>query len=666
MQRDTGFQTPFPPLTYFLTAWVAGLMSPVWWPPEWLLPAGWLLLVLFFLSHRLARRYSKIYLLFILTGILAAWTWGNFYRQLRQPVTPSVSAGEPPHVLYFRVHEALKSGSTSKRYYVRILRKDSMQVREKALLYAPDSLIPGRTYLAVTGGGETVPLPRPYHPYAFDFGRYLRLKGISYRIFIKDTGRIHVQKSISFITYYPYIWRERIKGIFQKHLSPENYRVATALLLGDRRELTEDLREAFIDAGVVHILAISGMHIGILLFFLRGLFSPLRIRRKWLYHTLILGILWFYAALTGFSPSVLRAVIMFGFFQLAWEGEREVSSLYILLLAAVVILLIDPLMIRNVGFQLSFAAVASIILFYPLFKRLYYPSSWWGRYVTDLTYVSLAAQVGVVPLVLYYFHRFSFGFLLSNLVVIPLLTVVLGLGFTAIALILLHIPAGWLLDILDPVLGWMLLLIQKVSEWQFGVFKEVWFNGYFAWAWLLVSVFLYRVWKDGFKKTSPAAWVALAAALLLMHYGYLQRTYRQSLVLTQYRGHPVLLLHRGTRLTVYADTAVSPGLATQYRKKAGVLHIRYRKFPRFFRYDSLRFRLFSENAVIPGDTFRSDILLLNRSPKIHLDILLNRSRPTTVISAGYNSRFLQKHWQNTLLRRKIPYRHVKDEGFLEW
>jgi len=666
MPAQSGFRTAIPPLAYFIVAWIAGLVWPATFPVNELLVAGLVLTGIWVITHWPARRRPFFRTVFFLTGMLTALVWGRIYRQLRQPVFPRVATYEAPHVWGFQAGEVLKSTAAGKRYFVYVYRRDSLPVDEKALLYVADSLIPGQYYTAVSAAGEMVALPRPYYPYAFDYGNYLRHKGVAYRLFVKDPSRIREFNRINRWRHFPYRWRERIKKIFRKYLSADSFRVASALLLGDRRELTYDLREAFVDAGVVHILAISGMHIGILLFFLRALFAPFRFRYKWLYHTLVLGILWFYAWLTGFSPSVLRAVIMFGFFQLAWEGQRDVHGLYILLLSAFVILMIQPLMILDVGFQLSFAAVASIILFFPLLKRLYYPSVKVWRYVVDLTYVSVAAQFGVIPLILYYFHRFSFGFLLSNLLVIPMLTIALGLGFTAIGLILFHLPAGWILALLDKVLEGMLIIIRHVSAWQIGVFKNVWFDGYMMAAWMAALVAIYVWWKKGMRQMPLWAWISMVLAIWLASIPFYKRHYMRSLVLTTYKGKPLLLHREGRRLSVYADTAVPPAIALHYRQQTGTDTAEYHPFPLFFRYDTLRFRLFRDDAVIPSDTFHSDILMLYHSPKIHLDMLLNHAHPQKVIFAGSNSYFIRNHWQQTLNRRRIPFHDLQTAGYLEW
>ena len=623
-------------------------------------------LVLMYMLHRLAAHWDGLRYVFMAVAVAVAFGAGSYYARARmhRPVIPKGLDGRA-HYLTFEVTESLKPSSKFRRYFVRVFRTDSLMSDFGALLYIPagaDTLLPGQTYGGVFGAGDIKPLPALRYPHGFDYGKYLRRHHIYRRLFATGGG---LQK-LNYHNPWRYVQarlRARIRAEMARYLSPENFAVASALLLGERQDLDTHTREAFIDAGVVHVLAISGMHIGILLFFLRFLFAPFRIRYKWLYHGGILGILWFYAWLTGFSPSVLRAVIMFGFFQLAWETEREVSGLHILVLAAFVILLINPAMSGEIGFQLSFGAVAAIILFFPLFKKIYYPHHSFVRYFVDLLYVSLAAQFGVVPLVLMYFHRFSLGFVASNFVVIPLLTVVLGLGFLSIALLLLRVPAGWFMQGLDMVLGWMNVLIHRIAALKIGVMKDIYFSPLLAAGMFMFTLGLYLWWQRPLRRRIYWLLVGILAFQMLWMWDYGRRRQLNEWVLTEHKGKPLLLGRNGQNLHIYSDTAVYRGIAAGFVRETGVRTMDTAGFPKIFRLGGRRFLLL--DTVIPiGDLPGTDVLILDRSPKMNLDMVLNRTGAKRLIVMPWNYNYLRRRWQQTALAKGLEYTDIRKRGFV--
>ncbi|MCQ2346071.1 MAG: ComEC family competence protein [Paludibacteraceae bacterium] len=255
-----------------------------------------------------------------------------------------------------------------------------------------------------------------------------------------------------------------------------------ALTLGYREDLDPATQRAFSAAGAMHILAVSGLHTGILmgllmaLFTLFGLCPPLyhnRLHRRLIAAAVILC-LWFYAVLTGLSPSVVRSVIMCTVYMLAYAFYRRPFTFNTLAAAAFFILLFRPLDLFSVSFQLSFAAVLSIVLFYPFFFRLL-PPPMPDRYdppvrqfAQILAYfygcimVSLAAQIGTMPFTFYYFGQFSNYFLLTNIVVLPLAFLIML--FTLLVLTIgwlpgvgefLACPLRWLVDGLDAYVFWI-------------------------------------------------------------------------------------------------------------------------------------------------------------------------------------------------------------------
>ena len=221
-----------------------------------------------------------------------------------------------------------------------------------------------------------------------------------------------------------------------------------ALTLGYKQDLNKELKHHFQASGAAHVLAVSGLHTGIIyglvlwLLTLGGRFRPLHENRfgRWTISLIIMAVMWAYAWLTGMTPSVVRAVIMVCMIEISRMAYRNPISLNAIASAAVFILIFRPTDLWSVSFQLSFAATTAIVLcakgFEGWFSRKYL-SGWTGRivaWITGTVIVSLAAQLGTLPITIYYFHQVSAYFLLTNLIVLPLATLLVPFGLATIAL----------------------------------------------------------------------------------------------------------------------------------------------------------------------------------------------------------------------------------------
>ena len=216
------------------------------------------------------------------------------------------------------------------------------------------------------------------------------------------------------------------------------YAVVAAMSLGDKSQLTKELKDTYAVSGASHILALSGLHLGIIYTLLSLLLS----HRRWqvVSQVVIIVCIWLFVFLVGMSASVVRSAVMFTIYALLSLGHRDKMSVNILAFAAIVMLLFNPMSLFDLGFQLSFMAVLAILLFYPLFESVWSQSFLFNhrifRWLWMMLAVSCAAQIGVAPLIAYYFGRFSNYFLLANLVVVPAATLILYLS-----LLVLLIPS---------------------------------------------------------------------------------------------------------------------------------------------------------------------------------------------------------------------------------
>ena len=237
-------------------------------------------------------------------------------------------------------------------------------------------------------------------------------------------------------------------------LSDDRYAVVAAMALGDRSALTKELKETYSKTGASHVLALSGLHLGIIY----ALLSMLVVGRRWQMITQVATVLsiWAFVFLTGMSASVVRSAIMLTVYALLALGHRQKMSVNTLAFTAIVMLLVTPKALFDVGFQMSFMAVFSILLFVPLFYRpfsaeylmTHHAVSWlWG-----MVAVSVAAQIGVAPLIAYYFGRFSCYFLLTNFIVIPAATLILYLALGTLLIPSLGVVLASMVGLLNTTL----------------------------------------------------------------------------------------------------------------------------------------------------------------------------------------------------------------------
>jgi competence protein ComEC len=314
---------------------------------------------------------------------------------------------------------------------------------------------------------EVIPIENKGNPGEFDLKTYWKTKGIYGMFFIKSKD-FQVVKTIqsSYLTQSIRKAQEVCSTILSKYLSGQELGIAQALILGDKSMLDNEIRSAFTATGSMHILAVSGLHIGLILQLLLAL---IKLGAKWVNRStailFVILLLWFYALMTGFSPSVIRAVFMFSVLTLTQMKGLQTSSINSLFFTAFVIVLWKPMYLFDIGFQLSYLAMLGIFLFYPKIAGIWKPSNKILHYLWEGTAIGFAAQVATTPLTLYYFHQFPNYFAVANLGLMGLSSIVLGAG---IFILLTHkIPLLGKLNglILLYAVYWMFRLIQWIETW---------------------------------------------------------------------------------------------------------------------------------------------------------------------------------------------------------
>lgn len=296
-------------------------------------------------------------------------------------------------------------------------------------------------------------MPTPNgNPCEFNYPRYLLHKGIGGTGYVPlHRWKVIAHDSTRSLTQQAADYRQRVVAHYRRlGFSGDELAVLSALTVGEKSELSEEISETYSATGAAHVLALSGLHIGLLYALFNYLLTPLWRRQrnlKPLCTLAIVAVMWLFALLTGLSPSVVRAVSMFSLLSVASLRSERTLTPNSLAATAFLMLLIHPAWLFDVGFQLSFCAVAGILLLKPGLDRLWRPRHPLLLKLRDLLTVSLAAQAAVAPLLMLYFARFSVHFLLTNLWVIPLVTLIM---YAALLMLLLS-PFPGLQALFAPV-----------------------------------------------------------------------------------------------------------------------------------------------------------------------------------------------------------------------
>nr|WP_320120617.1 ComEC/Rec2 family competence protein [uncultured Marinifilum sp.] len=320
------------------------------------------------------------------------------------------------------------------------------------------------------------------NPYEFDYAAYLKTQHILYSAYINTNSWIKLEengrKSLKVLALK---WRDNLLDIYrEKGISNESFDILAALTLGYKTTLDPEIRRAWADAGAMHVLAVSGLHVGIIYIimkFLLGFLDKIKFG-QWIKGLLLLISLWMYALLTGMSPSVMRATCMFTFL-IGGEMLKRYGGIYNSLSAsAVVLLLYNPFLLFTVGFQFSYLAVVGIVFFQARFDKLMYVRNFILRKIWQLTTVAISAQIATFPLAIYYFNQFPAYFLLSGYIVILMAGVLIYLSIT----LLLLAKIDWVSDILAWILhhlvDWMNWAIIQIHNLPGAVIRDCFFTSY--------------------------------------------------------------------------------------------------------------------------------------------------------------------------------------------
>lgn len=551
-----------------------------------------------------------------------------------------------------------------KNIFISLQNIDNQEISGKILLHINDSLDSNNIGRPILFATKFFPFKDIKNPYQFNYKRYMERQYIYWRGF-SSLYKIGEERSFSLIYIAKKIQNYLSSSLDKYEISESTRGITKALILGVRTDIAPDIYEQYIDAGSVHILAISGLHIGIITLLLTqiiNIFIPTN--RKKLKIGIILIILLTYSLITGLSASVLRAVLMFGAYSISSLSGNNKARFDSLILAAFILILCKPTFLFDVGFQLSFLAVLSILIFFPVFNQYFFFENKYLNFFPNLIKVSISAQIGIIPISLYYFHQFSGLFLVSSIVILPFLGIILALGLGIIALCSLGWVPKWLLIGYDFIISLMNKSIEQIASLRF-IIENIYFDdimlfvSYFS---LISGVIYLYIKKIHFLYFSLLSFLCLQTYLFYtkFHTG----TTNELIVYQQYK-KSMISIQEGNKITLFSSDSVN--FSDKYIKKLitekHIKNLEYKPLPNVLPLKEINFLIIDDKFYV-DNSFPVDYLLLRNSPKIHLEKLLTQLTPKLVIADGSNFYFSIEKWRKTCKEYQIPFHYTQEDGFL--
>ena len=631
-----------------------------------------LLLLIFFLIISLVLLWKKkditfvTFFLFFMIGISAVYiqdarNFKNYYSNF--------STQDANVVL--RISKVLKSGFYHDKYVAEVLQINAHKTSGEILLnIQKDSLqnpLKIDTEIFVKPTFKLV-LPS-LNPNQFDYKFYLAKQGMHHQLFLDTHQFLKRSNSAVSLVAVSEIFRDKIQqSLLKFNFKTEELAVISALLLGQRQDISKELLTDYAGAGAIHILAVSGLHVGIILLILSFLFKPLEKLKngKYLKAFCIVLLLWMFAFIAGLSASVVRAVTMFTFLAVGQSFQRKKVVVFSLISSMLFMLIIKPIFLFDVGFQLSYLAVFGIIWVQPKLVTVYKPKFLIDKKIWQLCTVSIAAQVGILPLSIYYFHQFPGLFVVSNLVIIPFLGAILIGGIVVIAMSLLDILPQFLGDIYGFVISLMNGFVRWVSHQEQFLFKDL----SISFLMMLGSYYLVFSGVIFLINRSPKRFIYfLISILLVQNLYFIERK-------TAFEKDAFIVFHK-SRFSILgrregAEMKLQHNLATitskeikavkSYRIAAHIKNIENVDFKNYINFKGQDILLIDRLGVYQLDKLKEPIVVLQYAPKINLERLIQTLKPSLIIADGSNYKSDINRWETTALKNAIPFHYTGKKG----
>ncbi len=513
---------------------------------------------------------------------------------------------------------------------------------------------------------------KPLNPYQFNYKNYLARQQVQHQITLYDNAYLSLNNGKTSLRGLAHSFRQKINLSLQKQgFKGNELAIINALLLGQRQEISKEIIENYQNAGAIHILAVSGLHVGIILLMLNFLFKPLEKLKKGKIVKLVIVVLflWMFAFIAGLSASVIRAVTMFTAVAIALVTKKEISTYNTLVISIFFLLLFNPYYLFEVGFQLSYLAVFFIVWLQPQLYNLWKPKYKVIDYPWQLFTVSVAAQLGVLPLSLYYFHQFPGLFFIANLLIIPFLGFILGIGILIIFLSLIDMLPQFIANFYEIVIYTLNTAVGWIGKQESFLFQNISFT-------IISTIFSYFIiitffkWFES-KNKSALKYVLIAIILFqsnLIFEKYQTNSSSEFVIFNKSR-HSILAKKSGKKMNIdhnldsIANIIIIKDYIIGTRSKVNITenHIK-----NAYQLGSEKLIVIDSFGIYNNLKFKPELIWLRNSPNINLQRLIDITQPRKIIADASNYKSLIKHWQKTSKNNNIHFHYtVKDGAFIK-
>lgn len=507
----------------------------------------------------------------------------------------------------------------------------------------------------------------PTNPNLFDYGKYLENQEIYAQIYSR---KIVIGKYESGVWSGFSNFRETIISNLEKSAIPkEELNVLNALILGQQQDISQEILKDYQYAGAVHVLSVSGLHVGFIMLFITFLLKPIGNSGKGPLIKLCIVIisLWAFAVLTGLSASIVRSATMFSFLAIGMHLKRTVNIYHSLVVSILLILLFKPCFLFDVGFQLSYLALFFIVWLQPVLSEIWQPKSKIILYFWDIVTVSFAAQIGAMPLSIYYFHQFPGLFFLTNLLILPLLAVIMAVGVIVILIAAFGIVPSFiaktialLIVLLNAIIHWVATLDGFVIR-NIAFSKEMLIGSY-------VAVVLIILWikKPEFKRL-----VFAFMSIILLQFIFIYQKHnsqnQEELIVFNCKKQTLITERFGYKVNVYGNDSIlgniDNNLVIQSYLVGNFCRIKSKRALQNLMYFKNRKLLIIDSSCVYTKGIKPDLLLIIQSPKLNIERLLKTYKPKEIIVDGSNYKSYVRLWEASCRKEKIPFHHTSKKGF---
>lgn len=649
-----------------------------------LLSAATLLLVIAYgisrESIRFRFRFFNGILLYLLVALLGGLiTWANDVRNDRQWAGHSTNTGWYSVAV---LQEPLINKANSYKAIARLqsfIRNDSsIAASGKLILYfKKDSTKPPLDYGDRVLISKTLqPIKNGGNPGGFDYRAYSLRQGITHQVFLNGNQFIPLAgPEKNWLTQFVFDTRRAVVSHIKTYIKGEKEQgLAEALLIGYKDDLDKNLVQAYSNTGVVHIIAISGLHLGLIYWLLMMLTKPLHRKKNfnWLRILLVIGSLWLFSLLAGAQPSVLRSALMFSVIAFAELAARRTNIFNTLACSAFILLCVNPFWLWDVGFQLSYAAVLSIVLF---FQPVYNWFSFSNKAIDmmwKLTAVTISAQVLTLPISIYHFHQMPLLFLFTNFFAVPLSSIILLGEILLCAVFFFPAAAGLLGSLLHSLIAIMNGYIENLDRLPFAVWNHLSIS-LLQTMLLIVFVTAGSFWlMEKQKNLARLSLGCLTLFLALRTSSFITAYTQRKLIVYNVPRYSAIDIISGRKFAFIGDSML---LIDDFARN---FHLQPSRILHRINPDShSAVQLFSAGGKkvllldkpLPFSTASPrqpiDLLVLRKNPKLYISSLHRSFHIKQIVIDGSVPNWKAKLWQRDCDSFKIPYHNVSEKGAFE-